>query len=174
MRQLTVGFSRPKGNFKILSRLIRWAEGTEYSHCYVTWDSDFLERELLYQASELRVNFMGKSLFDKNALTVHKYSISVSDEHYKAIVQAMIDSAGIKYGLLQLVGMSWVIFMRMFNVRVRNPFKSGFVCSEAVYHVMRCLPDNYIDIYMEQNGITKDELTPRDVDKAFSRFILPS
>lgn len=174
MRKITVGFSRPHNKWKIISLIIRLIERVNYSHCFVSWDSQYLGRGMLYQADQLRVNFMNKKIFDDDALTVKSYDVEIDEEDYKKIIQAMVDTVGAKYGTLQLIGFIWVYFCKIFGKRVRNPFRSGFICSEAVYHVMSCLPENFIDIYMEENNLTKDDLTPKDLDEAFSRFHLPS
>ena len=106
------------------------------------------------------VNFTGEVIFNKEAITMKYYELNVSDENYKQIMQVMIDTVGEPYGLLQLIGMLPVLLGRFIGIRIRNPFRKWSICSEAVYRVMKCLPDNYVDIYMERKNITKDELTP--------------
>ena len=174
MRKIQVGFSRARSPFAIASLLIRLFQWTPYSHCYVKFDASSLDRRLIYQASRTRVNFTGEVIFNKEAITMKYYELNVSDENYKQIMQVMIDTVGEPYGLLQLIGMLPVLLGRFIGIRIRNPFRKWSICSEAVYRVMKCLPDNYVDIYMERKNITKDELTPEDIDEAFSHYLIPT
>src|SRR5690349_251313 len=103
MKTIAIGFSRPK-KFNILSWLIMKVQRTEYSHVYVRFHSDSLDRDLIYQASGLQVNFVGGTLFKDHHLTVKEFSLSVTDETYKNTLQFAVDKAGMPYSIKQLFG----------------------------------------------------------------------
>lgn len=135
MKKLTIGFSKARSKWAVISWLIRKVEGSAYSHVYVKFHSDSLERDLVYQASKTMVNFMGTEVFNEEAETVETYTLDLSDEAYKHILQYAIDNAGKPYGVKALLGMGLVKLMGLFGKKIKNPFKDGssaYVCLELV------------------------------------------
>lgn len=135
MKHVVVGFSRPKKGFAIFSWLIRLFERTEYSHVYVKFYSESLDRWLIYQASGLKVNFEGSISFDERVQTLYRYSVDIKEEDYKKVLQFAVDNAGKPYSISQIFGLAYVIVCRWFGKRVKNPFPNGdqsYVCSELV------------------------------------------
>lgn len=134
MKTMRVGFSRPS-EWKIGSKIIQWSEGTDFSHAFLRWHSDSLDRDLVYQASHGMVHFVSGDRFDSENITAVEYSVELTDEQFNEIVRKCIDLAGVKYGTLQLLGMA---IERVTGIR--NPFRDGsktFVCSELVGEVLR-------------------------------------
>lgn len=156
MKKLRIGFSRPK-TWMIGSALIRLFERAEFSHAYLRWSAESLQRDLVYQASHGMVHFVSGARFDEQAQTVREYEISLTDEQFNEVVKKCVDLAGVKYGLLQLAGMS---LERLSGLR--NPFRDGdktFVCSELVGTVLNILYK--IDMDLEFAG-------PRQLEKLLS------
>ena len=128
MKTLIIGFSRPT-TFKLLSWLIQKIEKTEYSHVYAKFYSSTINRQIIYQASGLEVNFVGSELFYKNHIAVKEFSISVSDEVYLETMRFAVDSAGMPYSIKQLFGI--LFYMLTGKVPVGDG-RRGYVCSELM------------------------------------------
>lgn len=134
MARMVVGFSRPK-KFSIGSTAIRIAENSPFSHAYIRWHANGIERDMIYQASHGMVHFVSGESFDKDAETVVSYYIDLADEQFKNVVRKCVDLAGTKYGTLALAGMG---FERATGIK--SPFRDGnktFVCSELVGEVLK-------------------------------------
>jgi hypothetical protein len=138
MSNIIVGFSRPKGLFEPFSWLIRVVEWTPYSHTYIRFYSQTYDRWLVYQASGLKVNFIGWSKFESVEHIYAEFTIPISDQAMIGTVENAIDICGAPYGVGQIIGFGWVLLVRAFGKTVKNPFYSGssFFCSELVSDVL--------------------------------------
>lgn len=159
MKDLIIGFSKPSNSkFPIFSYLIRLLQGTEYSHVFIAWKSDSLQRTLVYQASGLSVNFTSFENFKKKVKIIHTYTLSIPSELDIKIKQKAIDNSNKPYGIKQVLGLGIVALFDMFGRDISNPFSDGratYVCSELV-----------ADLLIEF-GITLtkslDNITPKDL-----------
>lgn len=164
MSTLKVSFSRPK-KFKPFAWLIMKVDDSDFSHASVSWQSDYLEREVVYQASSLLVNFCEGQRFAEEHYIVHELDITISEDTRKQVIQWAMDRAGIPYGILQCVGIGWVKFCRRFGKQVNNPFSNGTkteVCCELVARLLQeelgyNIPENL------------DNLTPKDLWEILSK-----
>ena len=139
MDKLIIGFSKSKKKFALYSWLIRFVEGTEFSHAYIRWYSNSLERDVIYQASGTMVNFCGRGVFDEHHQVVDEFEVELSAEVKKKVIQYAMDNAGVPYGLKPALGMGWVRFMKILGYEVPNPFRDGkktYVCSELVADIL--------------------------------------
>jgi hypothetical protein len=132
MDEIIVGFSRPKAwlePFSWLIRLITWAP---MSHAYIKYQDPYTSRWIIYQASGLKVNFIGKTSFDNIENVIAEFNLPVSNETKQKLVQGAIDTLGVPYGTKQLLGYLYVVFVRLFGKIVTNPLydASSFFCSE--------------------------------------------
>lgn len=153
---ITVGFSTTR-KWRPLSWAIKFVEKTEYSHVYLKFRSDKLAREFIYQASDDNLNFMNMQMFLKKNIVVEEYIIPVSPEEKRAIMQYCIDTIGIPYGKVQLVGMGLVRLSRIwFNRKIANPFKDGEktqVCLELVGRALKILGAHVDEEMLEEGGL---------------------
>lgn len=139
--KLTIGFSRAKG-FAPISKLIMACERTNFSHAYIRIRSESLDRDLLYQAAGSGVHFVGRALFEQTAQVVEEYEIQIPDENRKAFLQWCVDEAGKPYGRLQILGLALIRLLKLFGIKIKNPFPNGdgaYVCCELVYRALRHL-----------------------------------
>jgi hypothetical protein len=163
MQTLTIGFSKAKSKWKILSTLIRWLEGTEFSHVFIRWNSEYLQRDVIYQASGSMVHFMEGKRFDSINQTVDKFDILLSDATRKKVIQFAMDQAGAPYSVKQLVGLGLAKLMNSLGFKGSNPFKDGrshYICCELVAEVLIELGYS-----ISQN---LDEITPKDIYELLS------
>lgn len=142
MDEIIIGFSRPKGWFEPFSWLIRMSEGTPfkwapYSHAYIRFYSQEYDRWIIAQASGLKVNFIGQTLFDSLEMIGEEYKVPVTTAVKTALVQNAVDLCGLPYGMGQVIGIPWVDFVGLFGKQIKNPFASNksFYCSEFVEYL---------------------------------------
>ena len=131
MKAIFIEFTRPKGKFKPISRIIRLIEGTPYSHIRIR----FINRvgdELVYEVSGTSVKFVGPlALEDKKVDILYSYEYNITRSEFSKMIDLCVLHADLNYGYLQLFGIHLV---RVFNLR-RNPLSEGRksqVCSEIV------------------------------------------
>src|SRR5690606_3912717 len=118
---IIIGFSTPR-KWRPLSWALKLVEKSEYSHVYIKFVSEKLDREFIYQASDDNLNFMNMQMFLEKNKVVEQYVIPVSPEEKRAIMQYCIDTVGIPYGRMQLVGMGIMRLARLwFNRTIPNP-----------------------------------------------------
>lgn len=158
MQTITIGFSKPN-TWKPFAWLIMRAYSTPYDHVYIRIHSDKYERDLIYQASSIMVNFMSPEVFDASNITINSFKLSISDESYKSLMQFCIDNAGKPYGIKDILGLSWVRINDWLGRTVKNPFNDGgttYVCSELVSTILV----DFTDIKLNKDTA---DMTPLDV-----------
>jgi hypothetical protein len=139
MKQITIGFSKANTKFPIFSWLIMWALKTPYSHVYLKYTEDSLNREIYYQASHTLVNYMGHTTFLDQETVVQEFVFDVSDDNFIAIQQVAIDNAGKPYGISEIFGLAWVLICAKLGVKVNNPFKDAgttWICDQLIMGIL--------------------------------------
>lgn len=158
MDSITVGFSKPK-TWKPFSALIMLGFNIPYDHVYIKFHSNTFNRYLVYQASGLMVNFMGKEFTDNNVI-VDEFEIPITAENKIAMIQFAIDNAGKPYGIKEAFGMAIVRLVELlFKKKIKNPFGDGgktYVCSELAGYIM----DQYAGAKIPAD---LDYMTPLDI-----------
>jgi len=165
MKNITIGFST---GHTLFARLIRMFEGNvPYSHVFIKFHSDTFERDIIYQASGLQVNFIGAILFATKVKIIKEFKLEVNDQAYKRIMQFAIDNAGTPYGYKQLLGMGIVRIAKLFNKTIKNPFSDGkatYVCSELAGTVLQSFIIKHdIPLNLETSG-------PKDLYKFLEKL----
>ena len=158
MEKLIIGFSKPK-KFKIFAWAIMKGYNIPYDHVYVRIHSDKYDRDLIYQASRMMVNFMSPALLEEENIIVAEFELDITTENKIKLMQFAIDNAGRNYGVKQAIGMAWVRINELCSKIVKNPYKDDgatYVCSELVSFVLEEVSDLKIDK-------DTDDMTPLDV-----------
>ena len=130
-----------------------------YSHVYVQFYSDSYERNLVYQASSTKVNFMGQEIFLKDNLVIAEFEVEISKESKKQIVQFAIDSCGKPYGMKAVFGLGIVRIAELFGKIIKNPFRDDettYVCSELGAYIL----EHYANVRLPKNY---EDITPKDL-----------
>lgn len=156
MNSIVVGFSTPKSWLEPFSWLIRLLTWAPMSHAYIRYYDGYSQSWVIFQASGLKVNLVGQTMFDSAETVVAEFEIPVSDATKQKVVQNAIGKLGAPYGVLQIVGFVWVLFMRIFGKKVSNPLYSAnsFFCSE--------LTDEELQ-EMGMNGLDPSASSPKDL-----------
>lgn len=158
MENITFGFSRPK-TWKAFATLIMKAYGIPYDHVYVRFYSDRYSRGLIYQASQLTVNFMGQLKFDHENITVESVELEISDELKTRIMQFAIDNVGKPYGIKEAFGLGIVRVAAFFGKTIKNPFSDGkttYVCSGLAAVILK-------EFFGADLPKDPDDMTPKDL-----------
>ena len=157
MKTITIGFSRPK-KANILSSTIMWFDNTDYSHVFMSFKSESLNRTLIYQANRYGVYFEGLKIFTDNNIVVKSYDIEISDESHTKLLQKCVDMSGLHYGFLQILGLGIERTLGLIGIKTKNPIQDkNYICSELIATLMKeCLN---IDVPEDYN-----EVSPHDLD----------
>jgi hypothetical protein len=141
---VSIGFSKRKG-FNVISRLISFVEGTDFSHTFVSWKCTNINRRKVYEAVGSGSRKISNVRFKEKALVTDIYHFEVSLEDLFLIDQFTHDEAGTPYGYKHLVGL---LAMRVKNSfwkaigskrRSGNPLKDNHysqICVEAGAYVI--------------------------------------
>lgn len=155
---ITIGFSKPKDHpFPILAWAIQYWQKTPYSHVYVRFYSESINRTLVYEAVGKGVRFISLDNWTKHAEEVKSYTLEVKKCNAVTLLQYCVDHSGDKYGMLQNLG---IFLAKAFSWK-KNPWTSGKNCSEAISEMLQAegmiLPKN------------PNLMSPLDVDKLLAR-----
>ena len=153
MEKIVVGFSRPK-KFKAFAWLIMKGFGTPYDHVYIKFHSDSYDRDIIYQASKMMINFMGGKLFNDENIVVKEFDIEITPDSKKAMMQFAIDNAGKPYSMKEIFGLAWVKINSWFGRKIPNPLRDGndaYVCSVIATYILenyagKDIPGDFEDV----------------------------
>jgi hypothetical protein len=139
---MTIIYTRPK-KFKLLSWLLMKIEGTKFSHVAMVFESESLERTLVYHATTKGVNFMSWELFNEQNIVVDADYVGMSPEERKQALQFCVDNAGKPYGFAEVAGIAIKrVVKKLLNKDIKNPFDDGdksYFCVEIVLRLMDIL-----------------------------------
>lgn len=138
--------------FPVGSWAIRLFQNTPYSHTYVRFYSESLNRTLVYEAIGTGgVRFVGYKIWSEKAQELESFTLQVKKCNSIRLLQEFVDDAGIDYGHLQNLG----IFLASIFGWKKNPWRKGKNCSEIVAKFLKS----------EGYHINKplDLVTPKDV-----------
>lgn len=134
-KTVIIGFSRPKSNFKVGSWFIRLANKTKYSHVYMKTLSTSLDRVLLYEATgHGGVNFINQRLWESQTHTVIEYSLDLTPEQHKKLLQFCIDNAGQPYSKKQIINIAYNYIRKFLGLSPVSWKESeeSMICSELL------------------------------------------
>jgi len=157
MKTVVIGFSRPRSK-KLFSEAIMWMQKTNFSHVYVKVEWPSAERELVYQASGLQVNFESWNHFQTHAYSVAEFKIDLTEESYKQVAKYICDNLNKPYSMKQVFGMFLLCLGKRFGIKISNPYKNrhdAFICSEVGADV---LETGNIDL-----GEDSEDVGPREL-----------
>ena len=138
MIKLNVGFSVPIKP-TLFAKAIMWVDGTKYDHAYIKWSFDQIDRELIYQASNLAVNFETTLKFATHAIVVEEYEVEISEDVFKKVVQFAFDNSDEDYSIKEIVGFAWMKLNKLFGRTINNPFPGDgtqWVCSVLATEIL--------------------------------------
>ena len=153
MKKITIGLSAHTP-FNLFSSVIKFLLKTPYSHAYIKFYDERIDRTLVYQASGLTVNLMNIETFNSDENVFKEYTIEIPEDIYYKSLTFCYDQLGKPYDMKMIVN---IFFYILFSIKLfRGDGTKAYVCSELVGYVLKMigiLPAEYnLDFY-----------TPRDV-----------
>lgn len=159
---VSVGFSRPK-KWKLFSAAIMLTEGTHFSHSFISWHCENIDRRKVYEAVGSGSRKISNTRFKDKALVTDIFQFEVGKETLFKIDQFTHDEAGTPYGFKHIVGLAIMratnSFYRLIgsSKRIGNIFKDdkySQICVEAGTYVLAeagiPLPENVEDFGMRE------------------------
>ena len=144
--KIYVGFSHSKSPLGIGSHLIRLIEDTAYSHVYMRIGP------FIVQSNHVGTHIIDKYTFMTKNVVVKEFILPTTSGRMKRIFDIIEPFLGKKYGIGQLFG---ILFSIIFGIH-KNPFKTGYICSELIYLILK-------EIYDIEINKDKDLITPKDL-----------
>lgn len=136
MRQIEIVFTKSKVKMPIFSWAIMLWTGKPYSHVARKLKTPWAKKSSYFQANEGKVNYEYEDWFLKEHKIIKSYTINVPDAVHDAMGKRSWQLAGQNYGLLQNIGIVLVDIAKIFNVKIKNPWKKGVNCSELMYRTI--------------------------------------
>lgn len=149
MKTVIVGFSSHPGLF---SSAIKFVTNSEVSHTYIRIPVPEYNDSMIFQASGLTVNYTNFNVFKEKSTVIEEYEIEVSEDIFAFGEMLRVMEAGKPYGMKEIFGLLWVLAMRGFGVKVKNPFRDGsssYICVELV---MMC-----VGLEADSENITQED-----------------
>lgn len=130
MKTIIVGFSHSTKWFSPFSKAIQIWDGTNYSHVYFQFESSKYHFDMIYQSSSTMLNYMSKDVFLMHNQVRDEFSLSITEAQYDALMENCMKSAGLPYGVLEILG---IVLAGIFKLK-KNVFanKDKYICSEWV------------------------------------------
>lgn len=143
MDSITIGFSRPKGGFQPFSWLIRLAYWSAFSHAYIRFNMPRLG-DVVFQASGLKVNLIGRTLFDSKEDIYKEFTLPISIKKKNELIKFAVDQLGKPYNIKGIFGMAFVRIGQLLGLKWHSPFsynESSAFCSEIVAKILEKYED---------------------------------
>jgi len=154
MKYITIGFSKSKKNFAIGSMLIRAYQGfSSFSHCYIRMKVPVVPSDAIIHASEGKVLRMSGTQFDKKHEVVDEFKVLLTDAEHDKVRILMHEISGDDYSLCQNLGIFIVDLARLIGFNIKNPWTTGWNCSEFVMEIVKNKFPEQFSAY-DQNTVT--------------------
>jgi hypothetical protein len=149
MRKIGFGFSTPK-KWKLGSQMIRWYEGTKYSHIFMVMypsPKSKLPFKKVFQASHGDVNCLSYEVFEEQNHIFHFYEIDVSDVDYYRAAQWLWSQLQKPYSISQLTKIG-------FNISIKKESSdSSYICTELAGKLLANILDYEIHRNLDYIGL---------------------
>lgn len=126
--EIRVGFSTTNA---LSSRLIRFFTRSKVSHTWFSFRDETLDKTLVMHATRIGYNVETWKKFTSHNTLVAMFGC---DYDLRPGLQKVANWLGTKYDFEGILGFLWVLFLRWFNIKRKNPFRDTkrLFCSEAV------------------------------------------
>lgn len=138
MREISIGFSTRK-KWALGSWLIRKVEKTEFSHTFISWKDEEIDRRKIFEAIGSGVRLIGNVVFKQKAKVIDLYDFEVPEEVFFWIEQYTHDQSGKPFGYKHIYGLFVMRIFGAFGVKIKNPYKDGDysqICVESGAYII--------------------------------------
>ena len=157
-------FTKSKKFMPIFSWAIRAWTRKPYSH--VVRHKEILGEKMFYQASEGKVNYEHKKIFDKKHEVVRFYRIKVPKSLEREMGRACLQEAGQPYATMQNVGILIQDILQFFGISFKNPWKKGRNCSELLY--VTVLKPMFPDLNLNPDSVKPHHIEQILIDRGYT------
>lgn len=155
MKKIKIHFTRNKRG-KIFSKILQWYESIPVSHVTIEMEN-IISDCYFHSVIGAGVSIMSERVFlDKNEI-METYEIYLNDYDYAMLKRYIIKNLGEPYSILQNLGIALHDFLMKFYIKIANPWKKGYNCSELVFLAI------INKIYEGYEHIEPDIVTPKDI-----------
>lgn len=160
MKTVKIGFSKSTKKLPILSWLIQRYQGTKYSHIFIEIDHKrlFGVDTIYHSNGDSGVSYYAKPVFLEQNKITDMYELSMPDPTYKSFRSNCHRELGRSYGFLQNIGILIVELLKKIKIKIKNPWRRGFNCSEAVLKALQ-------DLYPDLRHLDPNVIKPIDLEK---------
>lgn len=160
MKSIIIGFSTSTKKLPIGDWLIRlWQGFTPYSHVYIKLltTPSFPSNKILH-AAEGQVSHYSETAFLKRNKIIEEFEVKLPIKTYNSIKRDLFhELAGEPYSFMQNVGIVVVALVRLVGLKIKNPWQSGWNCSEYVARVLKKTHPEWV-AHLDPNLVTPKEL----------------
>lgn len=163
--KFSIGESIPRKK-KVFSELIRWFEGTNHSHVFVTW-KDNLGLRWVAEAKGSGVRMLSNVHFKKEAVVINVYSYEIDQDGLESAIKYAWEQMAKAYGFKQIYGLAEMRILnkiyRMLGLKkkAKNRFTDGEasqICSEfAVRFAEAAKKEIMVEGSLEQWGLLETQ-----------------
>lgn len=133
MKKLIIGFATTD---LPLSKIIRFIQGLDVSHCFIQWDDERYQETLVYEAKGLDTHIINRASFADERV-VYEYEVEVEQDLYDVIMKDIHHDLGTPYGWKELIGYALKWTLSLVGIKIHNPFPTkSLICSEAVGQII--------------------------------------
>ena len=163
VREIFIGFSRPKDDKALFAKAIRLFEDTDFNHVYIRHQTKY-GIEIVYQASGLSVNFMSGIIFRHNNVIVEEYMFLLTEEQFDKYMSFALYNVGAPYSFKLILKIFLNRFFPKFAKKIDiHPLE--YVCSKLVSTIL-----DVTDIIDNTTEEYKNLVTPRMIRDYLKRF----
>jgi len=158
MTSFFIGFSKPKNHpFPLISWLIQWVEGKEFSHVYTKWQAKDGEY-YIFDVRPPMSRIVSADEFYQVAEPVKEFEIGCTTAKLDELIYECFSSCGISYGWLELIGIGFSKFFRFLGFKSKNPItdKNTIFCTEANYRIYQKL--KIMDLQKRPEDVTLSDI----------------
>jgi len=154
MKTLTLYFTTtPRQG--IGANLIRWFQGTPFSHVAIGLRIDSLDRNIVYEATLNGVVCQNYDNWIKSNKVIFEHPFKYSDKEYKDIQRFCIDQLGKPYGFRNILA------IMLGRTKVQED-PNTFICSELAYVATK---NKFKDLFKTQDVVTPKDLYNEIINK---------
>jgi len=127
--EIEIIFSKSK---TIGSFALRKYMNTKFSHVLLKLNYASLDREVIYEASNVGVRCMKLQNWETHNQIIDRFPITLSPDRKKELIKYCIDHLGIKYGFLSIPAILFHDLIQK-NIGLGDDGERRMICSEFLY-----------------------------------------
>ena len=162
MNHFRIGLSTPI-NSNILADFIKYQQGIDFSHVYLSFYDTEVNRWVIYHATLRGVHFLSEEDFKRNNTIIKEYNFNITETQKIDLKNWAIDNLDKKYSIKQLL---YIYIYEDLNVKL-DFLKSDdyWICCEAAaraltqLNIIKDVEYDLVDLKYTKNILDNNSLT---------------